>query len=1142
MKRVWKNLFITLLVSVMTCGSVWAQATAQISGTVQDTSGAVLPGVEVTATQTDTGVSRMTVSNETGSYVLPNLPLGPYRLEAGLPGFRTFVQTGIVLQVGANPTLNITLQVGQVSEQVEVQANAGLVETRSLSVGQVMETARIMELPLNGRNAQELILLSGAASEAAPVGGYTVTGRLTISTAGSLGTSMDYTLDGIRHVDPYDTLGLPLPFPDALAEFKTDIGGQSASQGRGSSVSAVTKSGTNDFHGDLFEFVRNDLLNATTYFAALDSNGNKKESTLKRNQYGGTLGGPIQKNKLFFFGGFQGTKVRRDPNDVQAYVPTAAMLAGDFTTFASAACNARGAVTLRAPFVNNRIDPALFSPVAKNLAARLPKTNDPCGLITYGQRQVEDQKMFVGKVDYQQTDKHSLFGRALLLYADYRYPLDPSNPLTASESRFDKAYMYTIGSTYLLSSNTVNSFRVGYSKTRQDQGPPLLFDMGELGSKVTIYMPKLIQITVNSGFELGGNPRRIRSNLYQMSDDVSMTRGTHQFSFGGRVAQSRTIGETGDTILPNFTVSGDVTGTGLSDLMVGKVQTFVQGLGSGNYLRMKYVSLYGQDTWKLKPRLTASYGVRWAPVYPLEDYRRPVPNVSNFYIDRYRQGLRSKTFVNAPPGFVYSGDPELVQYNNGNDPAKPRADLWNTYWKNFAPRLGFAWDVQGDGKTSVRASYGLNFEEYGSHYRIGTAQQQPPWGSTTRLVTPPGGLDDPWAGIPGGNPHPLQLNPNMPFVPRGDYLPTNPDLTPTYTQTWNLSVQREVSKDTLLSLSYLGTQIVHIQSPLALNPAIYVPGNGDANGNCFLNGRPTYYRVNPGAACSTTGNTQDRRTLSFENPAFREEIGRLAVVVNGGTQNYHGMLLQVQHRGSHGINLNGNYTLSHCIGDYMGRANSGYGSSVDHTYQDQNDRHRDRANCEIDARHIFNFTGVVETPQFANRTLNLLGSGWRLSGLYKVNTGAVNAANASSGVRTVTLGAASAAQRSSVGGGDVCLCDISNQRPNLLLPDAIYLDTSGRPNTQYLNPAAFGQPTVGTLGNMGRVNIRLPLAWQFDMALARTFRLREAQTIEFRAEAYNVLNSFRAGVINTALSSAQFGRIRTALDPRIMQFALKYLF
>src|SRR5581483_10343602 len=204
---------------------------------------------------------------------------------------------------------------------------------------------------LNGRNAQELLLLGGGTVQSAPAGGNSFPGRLTIASAGSLGTATDYTLDGIRHVDPYDGLVLPLPFPDALAEFKAEIGGLSAQQGRSSQVSAVTKSGTNQFHGDLFEFVRNDLFNARSYFAT-------KGSTLKRNQYGGTVGGPILKNRLFFFGGYQGTTLRQDPADQRQFVPTAAMLAGDFTAFASPACNGGRQITLKAPFVNNRIDPS----------------------------------------------------------------------------------------------------------------------------------------------------------------------------------------------------------------------------------------------------------------------------------------------------------------------------------------------------------------------------------------------------------------------------------------------------------------------------------------------------------------------------------------------------------------------------------------------------------------------------------------------------------------------------------------------------------------------------------------------------------------------------------------------------------------
>src|SRR5438046_3488522 len=270
----------------------------------------------------------MSVSNETGYYTLPNLPLGPYKLEASLPGFRAFAQSGIVLQVGDNLRINVTLQVGQVSEQVEVQANAALVETRNVSVGQVMETQRILDLPLNVRDPAQLVLLNGASMQVTPSGGYSFGGtRMAIATAGGFGTGTDYTLDGIRHIDPFDSLPLPLPFPDALSEFKTEIGGQAASQGRGSQVSAVTKSGTNQLHGDLFEFVRNDLFNARQYFAV-------KPSSLKRNQYGGTIGGRVLRNKLLFCGGYQGTAARQDPANSEEFMPTPAMHAGYLSTFA----------------------------------------------------------------------------------------------------------------------------------------------------------------------------------------------------------------------------------------------------------------------------------------------------------------------------------------------------------------------------------------------------------------------------------------------------------------------------------------------------------------------------------------------------------------------------------------------------------------------------------------------------------------------------------------------------------------------------------------------------------------------------------------------------------------------------------------
>ena len=335
---------------------------------------------------------------------MPNVPVGPYRLEAALPGFRTFVQTDIVLNVKQDLVINPALGVGQVTEQVEVTANAAQVETRTTAVGQVMENTRILELPLNGRQVTDLITLSGAAVAVAPPSNQTMAGEVLISVAGGLSMGVGYYLDGAMHIDPYEGGNHPMPFPDALQEFKVEASGLSANAGMrsGGAVNAVTKSGTNQFHGDGFEFVRNYEFNARNFFAA-------QRDSLKRNQYGGTLGGPIRQNKLFFFGGYQGTKTRSDPATTFAFVPTPAMLAGDFTTFASPACNAGKQVNLAGPFVGNKVNPALFSTPAMNIAAKLPSGQDACGKITYGLISKTDQYQNVGKVDYQTSPKHTLF-------------------------------------------------------------------------------------------------------------------------------------------------------------------------------------------------------------------------------------------------------------------------------------------------------------------------------------------------------------------------------------------------------------------------------------------------------------------------------------------------------------------------------------------------------------------------------------------------------------------------------------------------------------------------------------------------------------------------------------------------------------
>src|SRR2546422_1527985 len=366
------SFLLSLCCLFLSCEVAWSQATAKIGGKIHDETGAVIPGAEVKVTQTATGAVRTVLSGEDGRYVLPTLALGPYMLEGSKAGFTTYIQTGIVLQVDSNLTIDVPLKVGAVGEEVTVEADIAQVETRSTGVGQVVDNLRVSEMPLNGRNPIELVFLAGMASS--PGNGAINTVRnyptVVVSVAGGQGNSVAYQLDGTVYQDPYNSLALPLPFPDALQEFKVETSVLQPQYGfhAGASVNAVTKSGSNEFHGNLFEFLRNGALNARDFFAT-------RRDTLKRNQFGGVLGGPIIKDKLFFFGGYQATIQRSDPAFNTGYVPTAAMKQGDFTTIASAACQGT-AKPLGAPFAGNRIEPSRFDAAAIKFIATLPQPLD----------------------------------------------------------------------------------------------------------------------------------------------------------------------------------------------------------------------------------------------------------------------------------------------------------------------------------------------------------------------------------------------------------------------------------------------------------------------------------------------------------------------------------------------------------------------------------------------------------------------------------------------------------------------------------------------------------------------------------------------------------------------------------------------
>jgi len=1117
------------LISLFTCVTVWAQATAEISGSVKDQSSAVLPGVEIAVTQTDTGISRTAVSNETGSYVLPNLAPGPYRLEAALPGFRTYVRTGIVLQVNTSPVINVVLEVGQVSEQIEVQANAALVDTRNSTVGSVIENERVLELPLNGRNVTDLIVLAGGAVDQSAgsqsinvmaIGGAAGTSPV-LSIAGGASWGAGYSLDGANHVNYMTGTTMNMPFPDAMQEFKVETSGVNAQHGNSSAISAVTKSGTNQFHGNLFEFVRNDLFNARYYFAT-------QHGTYKRNQFGGTAGGAIVQNKLFFFAGYQGTTIRQDPNDTRTFIPTAAMLAGDWTAFASPACNLGRQITLRSPFLNNRIDPGLYSKPALYVvnyrgAKPFPTTDDPCGQITYGTRTAEDDGSYVGKIDYQKSAKHSLFGRVLLTSAVVPNPWDAiTNLLQDTVYRTGLASSYTFGSTYLVSTNLVQAFRLSVNRTANHYSnvkPGQLFNWCDAGVKIycapEITRPIVNTITgafsLTSGFLTG---HRYVGTMYSMDDDVSLLRGAHQMSFGVSVEHGRQNNLAPYVSAHQFQFNGSATGLGLADFMLGKPSQLITGRTNPHHVKGFTVGLYAVDTWKVLPKLTLNYGLRWQPSIP-----QNVEDVYNFDYARFQQGIKSNVFLNAPAGLYYRGDPGFPN------------DGINARWLQFGPHMGLAWDVSGNGRTSVRGSYGLSYVPVPGDFRerySGTG----PWGGRVTLTSPVGGLENPYLGVPGGDIFPYSLDKNAPYAPYGWIYSQPYDMPTPYQQSWNLSIQRQIGKDWLVSTSYLGSNMIHLWGNQSLNPANYIPG-----GPCTING----VSYNP---CSSLGNTDARRVFGFQRPADAAKIGYVAMADFGGIQEYNGLLLSVERRAAKGVTVSSNYTWSHCIGPYVtlydARALWPY-----ETYTNLNDRDADRGNCDSDRRHIFNLTTVAETPQFSNKTIRVMATGWRLSAIYRVSSG-----------WPLNGGAAGGGGSGIEAGSDRALTGINHQRANQITGNP-YGDRSGRPLTLYLNPAAFALPDMGTTGNIGRNSIQGPGTWSFDVGLSRAFRVKESQRLELRAEAYNVLNSFRPGCpsgttgtgggcplggVNAIVSSNVFGQIRNSLDPRIMQFALKYLF
>ncbi len=1110
--------FGTWMLALVIAPGAWAQAisTAQINGSVQDASGAAVPGAEIKLTQTETALVRTVTSGTDGAYTFASLPVGHYQLEATKEGFSRYLQSGIVLQVGSNPTIDVGLKVGGVMEQVQVEANAALIETRNAGVSSVIDNQRVLELPLNGRQVTELIYLSGMATQVNGAGlnsGVRNFPTVDISVAGGLSNGLTFRLDGGTHNDPYNNLNLPLPFPDALQEFKIETSALPAQYGHHSSaaINAVTKAGTNEFHGDLFEFIRNGAVNArNTFSATVDS--------LKRNQFGGTIGGPIRRNKLFFFAGVQSTLQRTAPATNTGFVPTATMLAGDFTGITSAQCNTAGKpITLKAPFVNNRISPASFSTPAINILKLpgFPTSDNICGTVTFGRRTASNQFDSLLRVDYQKSDKHTIFGRYLQAVLDQPSDHDPKNLLAGSTANLNfRTQSFVLGDTYLIGAGTVSSFHATLNRSAVPKTNPQVFSPSSVGINIWDGVPGLTRIAITNGFNIASNnetPSTYNTTDFEFSEDVSLVRGAHQIGAGVDFIRGYLNANSGLNASGPFTFNGQVTGLGLADFMLGLPSAFTQATQTVAYDRANYFGSYVQDVWKLTPRITVTGGVRWDPYLPVTT---KYGWLSHFDPALFAKGVKSTVYANAPAGLLFPGDSGY----SGNGVA-------NSRWNNFAPRFSVAWDPKGNGHTSIRAAYGRFFDLPAFNNYIGFSSS-PPFGNTT-TVNFPASFANPFQGIAGGNPYPLTLTKNSPFINFGTYENFLTDPKTTYSQQWNLSIQHQLGADWLVSANYVGNNTIHIWSGDQANPGVLIPGApnvASTDSRCTASSQ----LVN----CTT--NVNFRRSLILQNPAQGVFYGAIHQLADGGTGEYHGLLLSAQHRSSHGYSVQANYTWSHCITDLANPELAVAGAN----FMIPGQRRPDRSNCALgDRRQIFNVSAVYETPKFSNTKVRLLATGWQISPIIRLQTGPF---------MTVTSGIDQALTGQT-----------AYERANQVLADVF---VPNRTPSNYLNPAAFAQPALGTYGNLGANNILAPGSVYINVGVTRIFRIRERMSLQFRAEAFNIPNHVNYGPPNglsgngtatstagfitptAALNNPLFGKILSADDPRILQGALKLVF
>ncbi len=1235
-----KALYLSLIVCLAFPAILSAQGTGgRILGRVADPTGAVLSNVRVVATNEATGVSHDALSNDSGDYVFPNLPVGTYTLSFELAGFKKDVRKSIALDVNQVITLNMTMQLGAAQEVVDVTSEAPLVDTSSTQLGAVVNNRSVNELPLNERDTYQFLQLQpGVQSQLGSSGGtfYGSDKAGSVSVNGGRGRANNFSVNGGDANDTFVNAAAVQPTPDAIDEFRVITNTFDAEYGRnsGAVVNVVTKSGTNSLHGDVYEYFRNKVLNGQGYL-------NSAKPQFNQNQFGGTLGGPVIKDRTFFFGSFEGRRVRKGDASPLVQLPTPQEVTGDFSAngpfsgnindqFVADALNSRtdgtttcqqaiakgggatpaSGVAWAAIFPNTVIPSQCMDPVALNLLQYLPAANLPGSQYQGVPTEADNQNQFTVRFDHRINDRQGL--SVYYYFTDetdrapfYGFQASGANVPgygTVVKQRFQQ---WNPSHTWTISNSLVNEFRVTYLREGQltfqhpqstglvtsfctgqaakycfngtSDSPAintLITSQGTAPGKagITTGLPAdrtgLPFVNVSGGFNIGngweGELPQV-GNSFQFSDNLSWVKGAHTMKFGADVRRSRFDQTLYYNVSGNFTFNSSgnnaiVSADNYPGYFLGLVDTYSQGSGQRENVRNTGVYLFAQDSWKIKPNLTLNYGLRWELDTPLTDELG--------HVQTFRPGENSKVYpctntplASCPTGLVVPGDPGVP------------AGMTSTYYKAFAPRIGLSYSPSasggvlgklfgGAGKTSIRAGWGLFYnpmeqlvlEQFGA---------EPPFGSSPSfyntffntpfvsqggsvapngfngILLPPKGQDPGWANY-------------SPILLYGDF---QPHLRTQYTAQYNFSIQRELAKDLLWQVNYVGSQGHRLLASHDINA-----GNPQtcADLNTYLGAGtcgPTLEdnifggftlpqgsnftlpsgQLITGAAGGTPMYIAGTRPYSVPNCVSNgPNAGTNCPDANGSvvftnifaedtiaTSAYNSLQSMLEKRFSHGLQFQAAYTWSKSLD---------WASSFEETLNPF-DFKKSRALSLFNSaqRFVINYVWDIPVPKYQGIAGKIFDD-WQVSGITQFQSGfpiRLQTQNDNELVGSLFFFGTAAPQL--------------NGNLQILNPKTVQT-INGVQGRYYLNAGQFSDPALGTFATTPRSICCGPGENQWDITFVKKIKITEAKYFEFRTDIFNAFNKTQFVNPDGNFSNSTFGQVLQARDPRLVQFALKFYF